>query len=170
MLDKHKNRIEGLAFIGLSLSRYYDIDTESRANDSSVTRQKQFDFNRIQDRDYRWFCSTNDDGWLVGGGENESSYKLPNPDSAHCEIMRIGTFDENLGGLSVEALSEAIESGQILIPHMAIIPSFVLRNGDSPPEIELKFEMERAEGAPCETWGNWQLQFVHNQLFQYFKA
>ena len=82
--------------------------------------------------------------------------------------MRIGTFDERLGGISVEAISSAISSGAILIPHMEVLPSFVLRNGDSPPEIELKFEMERDEDIPCNQWPNWALQFVHNQLFEYF--
>ena len=89
MMDSSSNKVEGLAFIGLSLSR--------RAPDSSgidvcctlphpgsATRQTQFDFDELQDRQYRHFCSSNDDGWLVGGGEGEESYKLPSPDSAHC--------------------------------------------------------------------------------------
>lgn len=48
---------------------------------------------------------------------------------------------------------------RIMIPHIAVTPSFVLRNGDTPPEIELKFELEVASG-PVETWPNWQLRFV----------
>lgn len=84
--------------------------------------------------------------------------------------MRIGTFDESLGGISVDAISSAISSGAILIPHMEVLPSFVLRNGDSPPEVELKFELERDDNIPCEKWPNWALQFVHNQLFEYFQV
>jgi hypothetical protein len=78
------NKVEGLAFLGLSLSRGYDNVMEPRTNSNSLSRQTQFDFNEIQDRDYQYFVATNDDGWLVGGGENDESYKLPNPDSAHC--------------------------------------------------------------------------------------
>lgn len=84
--------------------------------------------------------------------------------------MRLGTFDEELGGLSVEHLHAAIDSGDILIPHMSIIPSYVQTNGDMPPEIELKFEMEKDQTKPCNQWNNWQLQFLHNQLFQHFKV
>jgi hypothetical protein len=186
LLRREENKVEGLAYIGLCLTRHYTKEEEPRANPYSISRQTQFDFNEIQDRDYEYFVATNDDGWLVGGGENSESYKLPNPDSAHCgkpayfdadmcimmhpEIMRVGTFEENLGGVSVEAIAAAIESGVILIPHIALMPSFVLRNNDSPPEIELKFEMERNESLPCDMWANWQLQFIHNQLFEYFNV
>lgn len=55
----------------------------------------------------------------------------------------------------------------IMVPHVAVTPSFVLRNGDSPPEVELKFELERTDGE-VETWPNWQLRFLHNQLFKVF--
>ena len=53
----------GLAFIGLSLTRYNESEF---SNKRSITRQTQFDFNLLQDREYKYFCSTNDDGWLVG--------------------------------------------------------------------------------------------------------
>lgn len=67
----------------MCLTRFYESKEEPCANPLSFSRQKQFDFNQIQDRDYKYFVATNDDGWLVGGGENEASYKLSNPDSAH---------------------------------------------------------------------------------------
>lgn len=57
--------VEGLAYLGLCLTRNHS--EEPRSNPHSVTRQKQFDFNEIQDRDYKYFVATNDDGWLVGG-------------------------------------------------------------------------------------------------------
>ena len=53
----------GLAFLGLSLSRHNDGQFSSKV---SVSRQTAFDFDLLQDRDYKYFCSTNDDGWLVG--------------------------------------------------------------------------------------------------------
>ena len=37
-----------------------------------------------------------------------------------------------------DEIVELMLSGDILIPHVALTPSFVLRNGDWPPEIELK--------------------------------
>lgn len=68
---------QGLAFLGLSLSRHNDGKFSSKM---SVSRQTAFDFDLLQDRDYKYFCSTNDDGWLVGKriynvitGENHES-------------------------------------------------------------------------------------------------
>lgn len=102
MMDMLRNKVEGLAFIGLSLTRKQQkqkIDEDvcvdsihasttttisSPAHSGTVTRQSQFDFNEVQDREYKYICSTNDDGWLCGGGEGEGSYKLPCVDSAHC--------------------------------------------------------------------------------------
>ena len=79
-----------MAFLGLSLARKSD-----RGNPESVTHQIAFDFNDIIDRGYEYLQSTNDDGWLAGGGEPgpPKSYKLPAKDSAHVEIMRIGTYN-----------------------------------------------------------------------------
>ena len=160
---------------GLSLTRHYSCSEEVRANPSSITRQKSYDFNEIQDRNYQYFAATNDDGWLAGGGEHSHSYKLPNPDSAHCEILRIGCLESALGGVDECDIVTAMSSGQILIPHMAITPSFVLQNKDSPPEFELKFELEPPSPSlthsslPVDQWPNWQLEFLHNQLFNYFQ-
>jgi len=168
MLDKASNKIEGLAFIGLSLSRNHP--EEKFAHSGSISRQTQFNFNLIQDRQYNFFCATNDDGWLVGGGENgEESCKLSNKDSAHCEILRIGTFNEEWGGVSIERIVQAMSSGRVLIPHVAIIPSFVLKNNDHPPETELKFDCEPDASKDLEQWNNWQLKFIHNQLFDEFQ-
>lgn len=99
--------------------------------------------------------------------QNESLYNII---SQLSEIIRIGTFDERLGGVSVERIDELMRSGKILIPHIAITPSFVLRNKDSPPEIELKFECEPDESTSCDQWPNWQLHFLHNQLFEHLKV
>ena len=67
-----------------------------------MTHQIAFDFNDIIDRGYEYLQSTNDDGWLVGGGEagQPKSYKLAAKDSAHVEIMRIGTYNPEWGGIS----------------------------------------------------------------------
>lgn len=81
LFDCNQSKIDGLAFIGLNLSRHSD---DTRTNGSSVTRQSQYDFNLLQDRNYDYLQSTNDDGWLVGGGEADDSFKLPSADSGHC--------------------------------------------------------------------------------------
>jgi hypothetical protein len=118
--------VDGLAFLGLSLVRNHtqtssngdndnndnnnnkDTDNvkEPRSHPDSVTHQTAFDFNTVMDRDYQFVQSTNDDGWLVGGGERgpPHSYKLAAPDSAHVELMRIGTYDTKWGGVSQEEI------------------------------------------------------------------
>ena len=52
--------------------------------------------------------SSNDDGWLVGGGEPgpPKSYKLAAKDSSHVEIMRIGTYRPEWGGITEEDIVE----------------------------------------------------------------
>ena len=46
-----------------------------------------------------YLCGTNDDGWLVGGGEGgDGSYVLHNPDSAHIEVVHIGSGSSETGG------------------------------------------------------------------------
>lgn len=59
------------------------------ANPFSKSRQVQYDFNGLQDRYYENVLSTNDDGWLVGGGEGPAAYKLAAPDSAHQEVKGV---------------------------------------------------------------------------------
>jgi len=159
MQDRPKAH-HGHAFIGLNLSRNHSPD-EKLANPDSMSRQTQFDFNKIQDRDYQYFIATNDDGWLVGGGENGDSTKLTNLDSAHVEMTNVGSFNEEWGGVSRDRIREAMS--QIMIPHIAITPSLVKRGGD---EFELRFDLEKKEGVEVEKWANWQLRFVMNQLFE----
>ena len=169
VLDPAGCKVDGLAFLGLSLTR---ADTKVGHPDSS-THQTVFDFNTIQDRNYDYLASTNDDGWLVGGGEPPESYKLTAKDSAHVEIMRIGTFDPRLGGLSVTDIRQAFESGAILIPEITVCPTAVVANKDTPPELEVRFDMQPAAINPSDMDQplplNWQLRFLHNQLFHYFK-
>ncbi len=51
----------GLAIIGLCLTRRSE---EGRSQ--SMTMQKAFDFNEVQDITYKYIATTNDDGWLLG--------------------------------------------------------------------------------------------------------
>ena len=121
----------------------------------SVTRQTAYDFDTIQDREYELVASTNDDGWLVGGGESGiQSCKLPNPDSAHIEIMRVGTFDRALGGISLEEIRNVMKN-KVLIPQMMVTPTKVVENGDRPPELEVRFDLERSTHLSVHQWANW---------------
>ena len=118
--------------------------------------------------------SSNDDGWLVGGGEPgpPKSYKLASKDSAHVEIMRIGTYNPEWGGVTVEAIVDAINSGKILIPEIEVLPTWVEANPDSPPELEIRFDMEpkvpNFDDPLAPLPANWSLKFIQNQLFRYF--
>lgn len=102
-LDPTKTKRDGLAFLGLSLSRKSSV-----GNPNTYTHQEAFDLNEVLDRDYEFIMSSNDDGWLVGGGEPgpPKTYKLAAKDSAHVEIMRIGTYRPEWGGISEKDIVE----------------------------------------------------------------
>jgi len=157
-----------LAFLGLSLARKSD-----RGHPESVTHQIAFDLNDVSDRSYEYLQSTNDDGWLLGGGEPGApkSYKLPAKDSAHVEIMRIGTYIPEWGGISEKEIIEVMKSGKILIPQIEVLPTEVIANSDSPPELEIRFDMPFGPDfvdMDANLPPNWQLRFLHNQLFKHF--
>ena len=125
LLDPSKSMVDGLAFLGLSLSR-----KSEEGHPGTVTHQTAFDLNDVQDRQYKFLLSSNDDGWLVGGGEPgpPKSYKLAAKDSAHVEIMRIGTYRPEWGGVSQENIISAMNSGRILIPQIEVVPTAVVAN------------------------------------------
>lgn len=61
-------------------------------------------------------------------------------------------------------------SGKILIPQIDVVPTAVVANPNTPPELEIRFDMipsrlDRQSFLPL----NWQLRFIHNQLFKYFE-
>jgi len=101
VLDPSKSKVDGLAFLGLSLTRNSPL-----GHPDSINHQYSFDLNDVLDREYEFLFSTNDDGWLVGGGEPgpPKSYKLAAKDSAHVEIMRIGTYRPEWGGVTEEEI------------------------------------------------------------------
>ncbi len=168
-MDPSKSKVDGLAFLGLSLAR-----KSEHGHPDSETHQEAFDLNEVLDRDYECILATNDDGWLVGGGEPgpPKSYKLAAKDSAHVEIMRIGTYRKDWGGVGQEDIIQAMTCGDILIPHIEVLPTAVVANPDKPPELEIRFDMEPQipdfddQLAPLPI--NWQLRFLHNQLFKKF--
>mmetsp|Transcript_17238 Transcript_17238/g.27995 ORF Transcript_17238/g.27995 Transcript_17238/m.27995 type:complete len:306 (+) Transcript_17238:197-1114(+) len=168
VLKPEHSKVDGLAFLGVSLARKSD-----RGHPDSVTHQIAYDLNDIIDRPNEYLQSTNDDGWLVGGGEPgpPKSYKLGAKDSAHVEIMRIGTYNPEWGGIREEEIIEVMKSGKILIPQIEVLPTEVVANGDTPPELEIRFDMPYGpdfSDMTAELPPNWQLRFIHNQLFKHF--
>jgi hypothetical protein len=172
VLNPKASKVDGLAFVGLSLARKTNDNGVVVGHSDSPTHQTAFDLNQVIDRDYEYIFSTNDDGWLCGGGEPTSSYKLAAVDTAHVEIMRIGTYEPQWGGLPREEIIGVLSSGKILIPEMSVVPTAVVANGDVPPELEIRFDMEKENGhdggESDELPVNWQLRFLHNQLFRHF--
>lgn len=163
LLEPNKVKTAGNAFLGVSLARRSSI-----GHPDSENLQTAFDLNEIADRSYEYVLKVSDDGWLIGGGE-AGPYKLPAADTAHITLMDIGTFNEELGGIGLDAIVEAIESGDILIPQMEVLPTRVRMNYNTPPELEVLFDLEPTyptAKVPLPT--NWQLRFVANQLVDYF--
>ena len=108
-------------------------------------------------------------GWLVGGGEPgpPTSYKLAAKDSAHVELLRIGTYRPEWGGVALHDILKLMTSGEILIPQIEVLPTKVVANPDLPPELEIRFDMEPAVATMEDDLPiNWQLRFLHNQLFR----
>mmetsp|Transcript_1562 Transcript_1562/g.3400 ORF Transcript_1562/g.3400 Transcript_1562/m.3400 type:complete len:329 (+) Transcript_1562:115-1101(+) len=168
VLKPNSAKVDGMAFLGLSLARKSD-----RGHPESVTHQIAFDLNDVLDRSYEYLQSTNDDGFLVGGGEPGApkSYKLPAKDSAHVEIMHIGTYNPEWGGISEKEIIEVMKSGKILIPQIEVLPTSVVANECKPPELQLRFDMPYGPDfvdMTTELPPNWQLRFIHNQLFKHF--
>ena len=178
--------------IGLSLSRRSSV-----GHPDTVTRQTAFDFNELQDREYKYVSSTDSSGWQAGGGERGNNYagdtffgadsngvttirngfkspgpgtpsqhseKVAAPDTVHIPIITIDAESSQ----AVDAIISALARGEIFIPHMAIIPEALSVNGVSPPDLVVRFGTERNEDLPPDEWPNWCLEFMHNQLYEYF--
>lgn len=64
-----------------------------------------------------------------------------------------------------------LQSGKILIPQIEVLPTAVVANKDSPPELEIRFDMPWGpdfESMDAPLPPNWALRFIHNQLFKHF--
>jgi hypothetical protein len=92
-----------------------------------------------------------------------------------CVFCVIGTYNKNWGGIPLEEIIQAIQSSKILIPEITVVPTAVIENEDTPPELEIRFDMELAtvndppdsDLPPLPV--NWQLRFIQNQLFRLFQ-
>ena len=148
--------------LGISLSRRH-----SCGHASTITRQTAYDFNELQDRQYKYVSATDATGWRAGGGEpgqeGENS-KAASPDSVHIPIIRIDCPNPE----AVDSVISALASGEIFIPHMSILPESLSVNGVSPPDLVVKFGCERNDDLPPVEWPNWTLEFMHNQLYDFF--
>jgi hypothetical protein len=109
-LEPGKTLTDGLAFVGLSLTRNHVGDQPLSAQ-SSTSRQTQLDFNTLLDRDWVYYAGISDDGWLAGGGENGDNFNLPNRDSAHIEIMRVGSFVPEVTRADYSLASKRLNAG-----------------------------------------------------------
>jgi hypothetical protein len=170
--------------IGLSLSRRHS----SLGHPDTVTRQTAFDFNELQDRQYKYVSTTDSSGWMAGGGERggnmpvqddfpgnhgvgvtsmlspQGHHKLAAPDTVHIPIIIIDAASPAVVNQIVSALAQ----GEVFIPHMSILPEALSVNGISPPDLVVRFGCERNDDSPPEEWPNWCLEFMHNQLYEYF--
>lgn len=175
--------------IGLCMSRRHSI-----GHPETVTRQSTYDFNELQDREYKYVSSTDKYGWRAGGGEKGgpvqvaaempeskntfgglSSRKSPSPtpavcikesvpDMTHIPIIHIDCPTAEAADQVIHALA----SGDIFIPHMSIQPESLSVQGISPPDLVVRFGCERNDDLTPDEWPNWSLEFMHNQLFEYF--
>ena len=167
--------------IGLSLSRRHS----TLGHADTVTRQTAFDFNELQDREYKYVSSTDSSGWLAGGGERggnapmaadevntgvtsmltpQGHHKVAAPDTVHIPIIRIDAESPAAINMIVAALAR----GEVFIPHMTVLPEALSVNGISPPDLVVRFGCERNDDSPPDEWPNWCLEFMHNQLYEYF--
>ncbi|CAB9502137.1 expressed unknown protein [Seminavis robusta] len=196
--------------IGLSLSRRHS----TVGHPDTVTRQTAFDFNELQDRQYKYVSSTDSSGWRAGGGERggdqsqmasaaedtdalvddfgsaslhphgvprkhpsptantsvssqsqqQQFHKVAAPDTVHIPIIQIDAASPQ----AVDAIINALARGEIFIPHMAVLPESLSVNGISPPDLVVRFGCERNDDVPPDEWPNWCLEFMHNQLYEYF--
>ena len=182
--------------IGLSLSRRHS----TVGHPDTVTRQTAFDFNELQDRDYKYVSSTDSSGWRAGGGEKggphpttptgfdedtdfydhhrsngqttpmmvtpTQHHKVAAPDTVHIPIIQIDAETPE----AVDTIVSALARGEVFIPHMSVLPEALSVNGISPPDLVVRFGCERNEDLPPDEWPNWCLEFMHNQLYEYFHS
>lgn len=164
--------------IALCLSRRY----EDVGHPKSITRQTAFDFNEVQDREYKYVSSTDAMGWRAGGGEMGGPLKMtgtsnlspaqPEPgvikkdhrDDLHLPIIHLDCGSAE----GVDQVIHTLASGDIFIPHMAVLPDSLAVHGSPLPDLMLRWQCDRNEDVPVDEWHNWCLEFIHNQIFEYF--
>ena len=114
-------------------------------------------------------------GVVLTRGKSSSEYIH---DDTHLVLVIICTicsfvFDNQLNRLPIFKRNKkrVLRSGKILIPQIEVIPTAVVANGDRPPELEIRFDMPYGPDfvdMKAKLPPNWQLRFIHNQLFKHF--
>mmetsp|Transcript_35255 Transcript_35255/g.71410 ORF Transcript_35255/g.71410 Transcript_35255/m.71410 type:complete len:1096 (+) Transcript_35255:1-3288(+) len=182
--------------IGLCLSRKHS----AVGHPDTITRQTAFDFNELQDRNYKYVSSTDNSGWLAGGGESANGpmpdvstslsgdgvrekgafgeavpldgaekealpTKIAAPDTVHIPILHIDCSSEK----EIDQVISSLASGELFIPQMSILPESLSASGESPPDLVVRFGCERNDDLSPDLWPNWCIEFMHNQLYEYFE-
>ncbi|GAX24585.1 hypothetical protein FisN_4Hh103 [Fistulifera solaris] len=164
--------------IALCLSRR----SEDVGHPDSITRQSAFDFNEVQDREYKYVSSTDAMGWRAGGGEKGGPTKItgtsnlspaqPEPGvvkKAHRDDLHLPIIHLDCGSAEgVGHVIHSLASGDIFIPHMAVLPDSLAVHGSPLPDLMLRWQCDRNEDVPVDEWHNWCLEFIHNQIYEYF--
>jgi hypothetical protein len=164
--------------IALCLSRR----SEDVGHPDSITRQSAFDFNEVQDREYKYVSSTDAMGWRAGGGEKGGPTKItgtsnlspaqPEPGvvkKAHRDDLHLPIIHLDCGSAEgVDHVIHSLASGDIFIPHMAVLPDSLAVHGSPLPDLMLRWQCDRNEDVPVDEWHNWCLEFIHNQIYEYF--
>ena len=165
--------------IALCLSRRY----ATIGHPDTITRQTAFDFNELQDRSYKYVSATDQHGWRGGGGEGEgppvemptspnsvqqqatpAEAKTPHADTVHIPILHMDCPNAE----TVDQVIHALASGDIFIPHMSVLPDSLSVQGTPLPDLKVCWNCERNDDIPPDQWPNWCLEFMHNQLYEYF--
>jgi len=109
---------DGSAFIGVSFSVH-----NKTGNGNSHQLCDQFPMENLIDRSYDYVMSTDEYGWLAGGGykQFDTSGKISNADSAHAELLRIGSLDaggDSMSQVAYNALSSLSFEPFLFYPFM----------------------------------------------------
>jgi len=100
-------------------------------------------------------------GTSTPGGQH---HKVASPDTVHLPIIHIDCDSP----AQVDKIIAALARGEVFIPHMSVLPESLSVNGISPPDLVVRFGCERNDDVPPDEWPNWCLEFMHNQLYEYF--
>jgi hypothetical protein len=97
-------------------------------------------------------------------GASPQAQKIAAPDTVHIPIIEIDCESQ----ADVDSIIDTLARGEVFIPHMAVLPVSLGVNGMSPPDLVANFMCERSDDIPPDEWPNWCLEFMHNQLYEYF--
>ncbi|KAL7519586.1 hypothetical protein ACHAWX_004345 [Stephanocyclus meneghinianus] len=132
--------------IGLCLSRR-DFEL---GHPETVTRQTAFDFNELQDRDYKFVSSTDSSGWLAGGGEKGSKQNgcAKNHELENGTSLGFVHSDSNLGSKSYDSEGAGpakLSSQKIAAPDKVHIPIIQINAESSAAADEIVSLLARGE-------------------------